>query len=1371
MLRSSFFSVFLLFFVSNLLNSQGILVPEPKYPELFKSIPTIDVDTPEWAKLMYSSEPNVNSIEQAYTEYYNTHPYKKTTHVQNYKHFMRYVFSEGYLKEDGTLEAPKIELKKKNKLAQKKSAAKVVNSSKLSANWTFIGPFETYDRGGITKRDRQVNIYTIEQSRSNPNMMIVGTETGAVFISTNKGEDWTVTADELGVGNGIGAVTIDPNDDKVLYFSQGNSLYKSIDQGGTWNEIHAVNGLRITAISINPNDSNAILTAGGKGIYRSINAGVTWTQIVADKCWDIQRKTNEASVVFVSKTNTVTNVTEVWKSIDDGVSFTAKTSGWFSPTGVQTVGNQGARIAVTAADPNRLYVLLLGSDENYATDVNFLGIYRSDDAGETWTLPYDGDNDGMADNDPGGPYSDTDWCLSCFGFGNSLTGGGNYDQGFYNASIGVSDDDPDLLLVGMLSMFRSNDGATTFDAWGGYICNGDCPENRQHPDIQEIEINGNDVWVASDGGLNLYDKDFNFLGVKVDGINATENWGFGQGWNEDVIVGGRYHNGNGAYRPSFTNGKFIGLGGGEAPTGYVSADSRVSMFSDISDVVVPQELTGEVKEATINLAMYPNQHQSDFRKRSEIVNDPRYTDVHYLGKDNKLWKTEDGGISYTLLKAFGTDVEQLVQSIEVPRDDPNYIYVSQRIPNEPNRGIMLWKSTDAGATWNEIIKPTGANHQYVIIQVAEDDKNEVYISFSNDWDNPNKVFKSLDGGVTWENLTTTTLDRSVRHLIIQNGTDGGVYAVTYNEVYYRNTNMTDWVAYGEGLPTRRTFNKLLPFYRDGKMRGATFNRGFVETPLYESFKPIAQPLANTEKRYCVKDTVYFDDYSVLHHTGASWEWNFPGASYVSSTTVRNPKVLYDAEGKYDVTLTVTDGSGASDTKTIPEMIKYEENLCGSQNLAGGAMEVVNTSRNFLSRQDIDIDNVSGFTMTAWIKPSVGIQKGFACIFMAQDSEEKVCSLNFRPDNNQLGFHWNGSQWWWDSGLVVPENEWSYVAIVVTPTNVTLYLNEEKAVRNYTSNTTDLKKAYIGSYNAWESRNYAGLIDEMAIWDKALTTDEIRLNRHLLKDVSDPNLKAYYQFNNILSGQVYDIINSKNMTVAGEVILPDSTAPVAEGVSQKMTINANGIATFTSPKVELDFSSGTTPNGDVVISKLNTMPHGNDFTNGIAETYWIINNYGTNKTFTGLSSIEFFNVGAISLANNAADFKLFKRMSNDDEIANWGTEIATGTSFDSSSQKVVFETSAIDSFSQFFITQDEVTLSTGAPVKKETTPIPFVVDKKLSFPDIKGTYKITVYDISGKELLKEKVGQNSVLLIQFELGVYLYWVETVDKMYSGKMIIE
>lgn len=1245
--------------------------PKPKYPLLFKTIPTIKDNDPQWIHELYSQEPDIESIENSYRLYYEQHEFIKNVHTQNYKHFIKNVYQNEYILENGKIHIPTLEEVKFQPI-ENKSGGK----GRLAiANWTPIGPFETLRNEGTEHVSSQLNMYTLEQSQSNPDVMIAGTETGGVFLSVDKAEHWTSIGEDLNIG-GIGAVAIDPNNELVFYVAQGSYLFKSINQGTTWSIIHSVNNLNITDISVNPNNGQEILTASGLGLYGSSNGGATWVNILpGSRVYDIERKTDDSNTIFVSKLNTTTNVTEVWKSVDNGANFLAKTNGWFVPTNSSAISNQGARIGVTNADPNRLYVLLLGSDISYEEDVNFLGIYRSDDAGETWTLPYDGDGDGFPDNDPGGPYSASDWCMSCFN-----VNGGSYDQGFYNASLDVSDTDPDLFLVGMLNLFKSEDGATTFTQWGGYQCN-NCGSGYRHPDIQEIEINGNDVWVASDGGMDKYNPDFSFIGSKVKGINASENWGFGQGWNEDILVSGRYHNGNSIYKSTYNNGRFIRAGGGEAATGYINmAENKKSYFSDIADKWVPENISDPLLNIGKNLSVYPNEEYGALYRRSEIVNDPRYGNTLYLGKENKLYKSIDEGVSFNVLHEFGNDVSLKISDIEIARANPDVIYVSQYLPGNQG-GSKVWKTIDQGSNWVELTLP--ANDIDIEISVATDNEDILFYSSGKDNSSPDKVFKSLDGGSTWINLTTATLTRQALHLFVQDGTDGGVYYVTFENIYYRNNSMTDWVLFNEGLPARKRFNKLLPFYKDEKLRAATYNRGFYESPLYESSVPYAQPITRYETVTCSRDTVYFDDYSILNHNGASWQWEFPGASYISSTNIRNPKVLYDTPGMYDVTLTVTDGNNLTSSKTVENMINFTEDLCQTSNLAGGVI-FLDDNDDYLYTNDISIENVSNFTLTAWIKPSLGVQNGYAAIFYA-DSDTGALALNFRPDTNQLGFHWNGSQWGWNSGLVVPQDEWSYVAMVVTPNAVTLYLNEQESTRSFNSVPTTLTRTLIGSYSGWGGRNYKGEIEEMTLWDRALSQSEIRLLRHLTKeDIADPNFKAYYQFNSLVNGIAYESINAKDMISSGGVDILDSTAPVGSGNSELMNIITEGLKDFSSVHTKIDFASGILPNGEVVVSILNNSPHQAPNTLALNDTYWIINNYGTNSVFTELNSLEFSNVGTLNEISDVTELKLFKRNSNEFLSDDWGEgPITTATSFDPALQSITYINPGISSFSQFY----------------------------------------------------------------------------------------
>jgi photosystem II stability/assembly factor-like uncharacterized protein len=1339
-MKQNLYLIIIFLFSLNLLQAQEIKTyePHPKYPLIFKAIIPVEINAPDWIHKMYSDNPNIFEIEKAYLAFYNSNDFVKSLHTQNYKHLMKSVNQNHWFDENGF-----ITVKENQEIAQSQLRSPNSTKSVQLANWTPIGPLNTFDNGAINTVSEQVNIYSVAQSISNPLIMLCGTETGAVFKSTDKGENWSPIGDTV-FNDGVVSVEIDPTNANIMFVGTSNKIYRSLNGGNTWTQVFNVSSLSIYEFAINPLNNQLVFAAGNKGLYKSVNGGTTWSQVFTDVCWDIKFKTNDPQTVFLLKKNPTLKLIEFYKSIDGGSTFSLKSNGWFIPT--PTSSTEGARMGVTNADANRLYVVMLGNVDNQTTDVNFIGVYRSDNAGENWTLPYDQNNDGTPNNNPGGPYSASHWCFSCF-----QTSGGDYNQGFYNLAIDVSDTDPNKFLVGMLNLFKSENGGTTYSRWGGYDANDVTTEYYRHPDHQDILINGNDVFVATDGGIDLYDANLNIVRAINKGINGSDNWGFGQGWNEDVVTAGRYHNGNGVYHANYGNGKFISLGGGESPTGYVNLGNNYKVYhSDIDARKITNNIS-ELNTSILNLALYPNEDYYT-SKKSEIEYDPRYYNHMYMGKENKLWKSEDGGNSFNLIQAFGTSANSIVTGIEISRQNPNIIFVAQR----DGSVAKLWRTQDGGITWAQVSLPTTQAAFYISLN----ENNTLFIAFDNF---TNMVYKSANLGSSWINLTTTTIEnQSISGIIAQMGTNDGVYITMSgsNSIYYRNATHTDWQVYNHGLPINKRFMGILPFYKNGEIR-VSGTRGFWKSPLFEVSLPVAQPMVASKTVDCHRTQVQFDDYSVLNHTGASWSWSFPGASTVSSTTVRNPLVTYTTPGFYNVTLTVTNNNGNSSTKTVTNIVDVLPSTCAIETASLQVLEMSSSTQSIFA-DNLNYGSTPNITFTGWIKPN-GIQAAWAGIVCL--GTDLVLGFS---QNNELQFH---PTYWASTGLYANANEWNFVSIRYTPTQVTIFLNDKKWTLNGSYSPVALNSIILGKHFNRNDRTYKGQMDEFTLWNRALSDNEIYLSRHLIKENStDANLISYYQFNNTQNfGLVYDKKNANDLTISNSINFPLSTAPVGVGTSQLMTINATGTYNFSSANAALNFT-GQVPNGKVVVSKLNVSPNEAPVTNPTGNEYWILNNYGTNISFNGLSSVGLLtssNISSISPSN----FAIYKRASNGHLQSGW-LQSTTATSV--SANTVNFSGANLNQSLQWYV-GSSATLGIEQISPKTSLvvyPNPSIQGQQLKIEGIDNSFTITLFDVNAKIVLKKQVF-NKVIDLDSSVskGIYFYRIETDNKLYNGKLIIE
>ncbi|HVZ39578.1 MAG TPA: LamG-like jellyroll fold domain-containing protein [Candidatus Kapabacteria bacterium] len=1213
--RHNGISFLLLLIVAHII-SAGTGTAQPA-PLLSRPLPGPDM--PAWAAYLYESPVNIRRVDSGFTAYYRTHPFEKNNYTRYYRRWQHAV--EPYVLADGTLRLPGADELRERMEASNRAR---LSPAEAGGTWRLIGPNTTYCDGSNARVlcPEQVNIYGFDVAPSDPNVLYCMSETGGFFRTADKGLHWELR--DIGFPSSSEAIAIHPTNPSGVFVGVNNGIVHTADAGRTWKFVLSQQDMWVYDIAVHPVTPSIVLAATNQGLYRSSDGGDTWKQIFSNSTSDLELNPANPNMVYALRYNAGPKQYELWKSTDAGLTFTIRSSGWY----VAGTTDGAGRLTVTPADPKRVYAVLLASDAPR--------ILRSDDNGETWRVTATGKTDALKmDN----------------------------GQGYYDLSIAASHTDPNQLMVGTTTAFKSTDGGATFAPLGGYY--GPFPI---HPDIQEMKVLGNDAWICTDGGITLSNDFFTASSeARTNGIYASDFWGFGSGWNQDVLVGGRYHNGNTALTAAY-GGAFLALGGGEAATGYVNPiDAQRTYHSDIGGWYLPDSINGTAR--SFSVGRFPNESYWAM-EYSDMEWDPRSWNVVWIGNGNTVWRSTNGARSFDSI--FSTShADGAAQHIRIARSNPDVIYLTERSNTEWDG--YLWKTTNGGRTWRQMpqLPVSAGERRCQQITVSAEDENELWVAL-REGSASNKVFHSTDGGATWTNMTTPAIGSMyVTDIVHQMGTDGGVYLLGgAGSVFYRNRGMSDWQPYATGLPAGFVVRAARPFYRDGVLRAAS-NFGIWEVPFYEASHPIAQPAVDKYSTACARDTFYFDDYSVLDHAGASWSWSFPGARSISSATARNPKVVYAGPGRYPVTLTVTNPHGSS-TRTISEMVEVKQGECDFDRVPGMALDLSAKSNVVETPAIPGLRGAPGFTFMAWVK----LNKRQDCFTQIVSNWGSDAGFGFGfafmgyASNTNLTFYWRGVPYQLTTPFNLDTLVWTHVAVTVAPDTVTLF--HDGVAWRYPGTFTpfDLSSTpfVLGNGVPGQCGDFDGELDEVRLYNRALTQAEVREAMHLTADQSQVarGLAAYYQFNESAPARFYDRVAASH-AVNGGARQVASTAPVAGGSSYRMTVESGGMKDFTGTGLRLYLpAGGPFPNGEMVayhlLARPDTLPTLNE---SLANSYWILRNWGTNPQFP-LDSISFARVGTLSPADRRTPglFSLYSRLPNEHLNAWTSAAVAHGVSADS-----------------------------------------------------------------------------------------------------------
>jgi len=324
-------------------------------------------------------------------------------------------------------------------------------------------------------------INDMENHPTNNRIIYAGTAGGGVWKSNDGGTTFNSIFDDY--CQSIGAVALDPNDpDNTIYVgtgetwtrnsvSIGDGMYKSVDGGSNWTKMGFDKSERIANIIVNPKNSKEIYVAvlgalwgdsEERGVYKTTDGGTTWDKVLyvnqKTGCADLAIDPNDPTTLYASmwefrrtgwSFESGGENSALYKSTDAGATWNKIHNGF-------PIGKLG-RLAIAVAPSNSkiLYTVIEAEKDEKK------GLYRSDDAGESWK---------QLNND----------------FGITV-------RPFYFSRIVVDPKNHDVVVKGGLTGSISRDGGKTFKNLG-----------RMHSDIHDITFdihNSDRMYCGTDGGV------------------------------------------------------------------------------------------------------------------------------------------------------------------------------------------------------------------------------------------------------------------------------------------------------------------------------------------------------------------------------------------------------------------------------------------------------------------------------------------------------------------------------------------------------------------------------------------------------------------------------------------------------------------------------------------------------------------------------------------------------------------------------------------------------------------------------------------------------------------------------------------------------
>ena len=663
--------------------------------------------------------------------------------------------------------------------------------------WRCIGPF----RGGRT--------VAAEGVPDRPGLFYMAPNNGGVWKSTDYGRTWDPIFDDQPTGS-IGALAVAPSNPDVIYagsgeglqrpdLSVGDGVYKSTDAGHTWTHLGLRDGQQIPALLVDPKNPDRLFVAvlghpygpnAERGVFRSLDGGRTFQKVLYKDA-----DTGAVALAF-DPANANTVYAALWaarqapwedgqfqgphsglyKSTDGGTTW--RPIGKGLPGAAQGLGRIG--FAVAPSRPSRLYAQVEAHEGR--------GTYRSDDAGETWTLVnaerrVSGRGDDFAEIrvDPRNPevvyaantstYRSTDGGRTWTAL-KGAPGGDDYH------SIWINPKDPEQMILGAdQGATITVNGGRTWSSWYNQPTAQfyHVATDRQFPyRVYGGQQESGSVGIRSrgDSGAITF-RDWHPVGVEEYGYVAPDPL------NPDLVYGGK------ATRFDRRTGQTMDVSPDPLRQGgWRFLRTMPLMFSPVDPHTL--YLAGNVLFKTTNggqawdvispdlsrtdlptppcVGAYAGAPAAKIGRRGVIyalAPSPKDGNLIWAGTDDGLIHvTRDGGKTWQDVTPKGLPPWSKVAGLEASRFDTGTCYAAVNSLRLDDLRPHLLRTRDGGATWQEVVAGLPADGP---VNVVREDPARPGLLYAG---TEQSVFVSFDAGDHWQSLRRNLPATSIRDLVV-----------------------------------------------------------------------------------------------------------------------------------------------------------------------------------------------------------------------------------------------------------------------------------------------------------------------------------------------------------------------------------------------------------------------------------------------------------------------------------------------------------------------------------------------------------------------------------------------------------------------------